>query len=305
MTAARRPAKRLTPRQVAQAQLDLFGEVPVSRQDVYAWLMAVVDMDPESFRAEHYIRNYRVLDKIVAAKLDGTFDQIVRPARTSARYRELDAAGRACPDAKNIFGVGEQAPQPVALPLKPVMRAPRRPPEVIAQERERHKLAKRAREKMRGSVLNRWVPSALPTLAAILEDLGEPDAEAIGAALQVHPTSVRRWVREGDAPHAVKLALFWMTRWGISTVEANAQNDAINSQRVARLRELEAEQLREDLRHVERIADFGSANDPLPNVQARLVERLQQAGGPAAPPATAMPAGEYGELSQGRGICAA
>ncbi|TFZ02095.1 hypothetical protein [Ramlibacter humi] len=271
MNAPRRVRKPLTARQVALAQLDMFGEVPVTRQDVYAWLMAVVQMDPESFRAADYIRNYRVLDKIVAAKLDGTFEQIVGPARASARFRELDAAGTANPDARNTLGVGEHRGElaPAPLPMKPVMRAPRRPPEVIARERERAKAEKRARGKLRTSVLNRWLPSGLPSFQAILEDLGQPDAEAIGAGLQVHPTTVRRWLRDGDAPHAIKLALFWMTRWGISTVEVNAQNDAINSERIARLHELEAEKLRDNLRLVERIADFGSANDPLPNVQAR------------------------------------
>lgn len=143
---------------------------------------------------------------------------------------------------------------------------------------------------MRESLLRRWLPSgmSMPSLDAILQDLGQPDAEAIGAGLQVHPTTVRRWLRDGNAPHVAKLALFWMTRWGISTVEANAHNDAANSARIASLREQEAAELRESLRLVERLADFGSANDPLPHVQARPHEPPPQALA-AAPPPLAMP----------------
>jgi hypothetical protein len=269
MSAQRRPAKRLTARQIAKAQLDLFGEVPVSRPDVYAWLMAVVDMDPESFRAEDYIRNYQVLDKIVAAKLDGTFDHVVGRVRASARYRELAAAGRASQAARNSLGVGESTadsqPQPCVVMPAP---AARRPQEVIARERERAKLARRGREKLRESPLNRLMPTRLPAFDAILSDLGAPDADAIGTALRVHPATVRRWLRDGEAPHVVKFALFWMTKWGMSLIEANAYNDALNSQRIALLREGEAEVLRANLRQIERIADFGSANDPLPNVQS-------------------------------------
>jgi hypothetical protein len=270
MTTLRRGGKRLTPRQVAISQLDMFGEVPVSRPDVYAWLMAVVNMDPASFRADDYVRNYQVLEKIVAAKLNGTFDQIVRRVRASARYRELAAIGRASQEASNSLGLGQapsdlQPQQRMSMPAP----APRRPQEVIARERERAKLARRGRQKLRESLLNRLMPTRLPAFDAILADLGGADAEAIGTALRVSPTTVRRWLREGDAPHAAKFALFWMTQWGMSLIEANAHNDALNSQRIALLREGEAEQLRANLRQVERIADFGSANDPLPNVQAR------------------------------------
>jgi hypothetical protein len=288
VSAARRLSAKRTPRQIALDQLDLFGDVPVTRQDVYAWLMAVVEMDPESLRAAGYVRQYRVLDKIVAAKLNGSFDEIVSPARASARYRELAAAGCASQGAKNSLGVGEHAPdpRPLALPFTPTLRTPRRSPEVIARERERAKLAKLGRESLRASALNRLLPTRLPSLTVILEDLGNPDAHAIGAALHVHCNTVRRWLRHGDAPHAEKLALFWMTRWGVSTVEANAYNDAINSALVARMREQEAEQLRGELRHVERIADFGSANDPLPSVQSRQIGPQHEQPAASQGPAT-------------------
>lgn len=292
-------ARRVSKGMAAQrsACVDLFGEVPVTRQDVYAWLMAVAEMDPESSRAAEYIRHYCVLDKIVAAKLKGTFEQIVSRVRASARFRELAAAGRASVAAKNSLGVGEQPfdSEPMLLPSK-ALKAPRRPAEVIAREREGRRQAKRRREQARGSYLNR-LPLTVPPLSVLLGEIGAPSVGAIAHALQVSERTVYGWKANDDAPRTALLALFWLTKWGVSTVEANAHNDALNAQRIARLREIEADELRENLRHIERIADFGSANDPLPNVQARQAEPLHQAA--------AMPAGEHDETQQRRKACAA
>lgn len=57
---------------------DLFGEVPVSTSDVDDWLRAVPRIDPESPRAAWYVVQWRVVEKIKAAKLRGDFDDIVR-----------------------------------------------------------------------------------------------------------------------------------------------------------------------------------------------------------------------------------
>lgn len=57
--------------------LDLFGEVPVLKSDVEAWVMAVVGLSPESWRWEWYVRAWNVIDKIRHAKLAGNFDQII------------------------------------------------------------------------------------------------------------------------------------------------------------------------------------------------------------------------------------
>ena len=58
---------------------DLFGQVPITHQDVAAWLLAVPRMDPDSPRAAWYIRAYSVTDKIAAAKLAGTFELVTAP----------------------------------------------------------------------------------------------------------------------------------------------------------------------------------------------------------------------------------
>jgi hypothetical protein len=282
------------PTQAAGAEPDLFGHIPVSRLDVYAWLLAVVGVDPASFRASTLARQFQVVEKIVAAKLDGSFDGIVEPARATARFRELSIAGIASTEARNDLGLGEQeavaqAGAATAAAQAPA-RAPRRSPEVIAREKERAKVQKRGRGKLRSSLLNRWMPARLPDLQSILQDLGGPDAEAIAVALRVHPTTVRRWLREGEAPYAIKLALFWMTSWGISTVDSVAHLDAINSLQIARIHESEASQLRKDLLHIATIADFGAANDPLPSVSVpRPAAADELPAPPPVPPAAAVP----------------
>lgn len=58
---------------------DLFGQVPVTVQDVRAWLAAVPRIDPDGPRAAHYVRAYGVVDKIARAKLDGTFEAVTAP----------------------------------------------------------------------------------------------------------------------------------------------------------------------------------------------------------------------------------
>ena len=57
---------------------DLFGEIPVTEDDVYLWVRAVSPrwLSPEkSYR--NYVRTYDVAGKIRQAKLVGTFDTIV------------------------------------------------------------------------------------------------------------------------------------------------------------------------------------------------------------------------------------
>lgn len=58
-------------------QLDLFGEVPVSLDDVLLWMLAVPRLAPTSPRFPAYVRDYRVPEKIRAAKLAGTFEATV------------------------------------------------------------------------------------------------------------------------------------------------------------------------------------------------------------------------------------
>lgn len=58
---------------------DLFGEIPVTHDDIYAWVNAVAPRwiyPPRSFN--NYVRMWDVVGKIKAAKLRGTFDDIIK-----------------------------------------------------------------------------------------------------------------------------------------------------------------------------------------------------------------------------------
>ncbi|MDR5739485.1 hypothetical protein [Caballeronia sp. LZ016] len=62
--------------------LDLFGEVIVTADDIRQWVCAVAPAFCSSERAfDHYVRAWRVADKVRAAKLDGTFDSTIENAR--------------------------------------------------------------------------------------------------------------------------------------------------------------------------------------------------------------------------------
>lgn len=108
-------------------------------------------------------------------------------------------------------------------------------------------------------MLNR-LPAQLPTLAAILDDLGNPRPEAIGRALGVTPRTVRRWIADDQAPRPAVLALFWVTRWGLGTVDAEATNAARLYAAQAGALQRQADGLRAELARVLALADTGAAN---------------------------------------------
>lgn len=56
-----------------ESTTDLFGDVPVTEDDVRLWLLAVPRIDPDSPRAAVYARCWNVAAKIRAAKLAGWF----------------------------------------------------------------------------------------------------------------------------------------------------------------------------------------------------------------------------------------
>lgn len=54
---------------------DLFGEVPVTWDEVYAWCEQVAGVT--GWRREWYIRNWNVIEKVQRAKIAGSFNEIV------------------------------------------------------------------------------------------------------------------------------------------------------------------------------------------------------------------------------------
>ena len=56
---------------------DLFGEIPVTVEELIAWCEAVPRISASSWRFAWYVRAWDVAEKIRQAKAAGTFDAIV------------------------------------------------------------------------------------------------------------------------------------------------------------------------------------------------------------------------------------
>lgn len=59
-----------------QPPVDLFGEVPVTENDLYDWVAAVSPVHLSERGFDHYVRRYDVAAKIRVAKLRGSFESI-------------------------------------------------------------------------------------------------------------------------------------------------------------------------------------------------------------------------------------
>lgn len=70
------------------------------------------------------------------------------------------------------------------------------------------------------------MPRDIPVWDLIVNDLGRPPPERIARALAVSRSTVFRWQAAHSAPRAACIALFWLTRWGRSAVDAQATRDA-------------------------------------------------------------------------------
>lgn len=106
-------------------------------------------------------------------------------------------------------------------------------------------------------------PKALPIWQAILDDLGDPSARRVARALGVSVRTVYRWNAAQEAPRCAVLALFWLTRWGRSQVDAQAANDAAMACSYVETLTREVERLEIELRHVHALNASGAANQPL------------------------------------------
>lgn len=114
-------------------------------------------------------------------------------------------------------------------------------------------------------MLNR-LPRQLPPLSMMLDDIGNPTNKEIARAICMKEATVRKWRKHDQAPHAVMLALFWLTKWGVAAVDAEAHNAAVMSAGIARERLTRIGELEGRIQRLGRIAQFGSANDPGPGV---------------------------------------
>lgn len=62
---------------------DLFGEIPITEEDLRNWVAAVSPRWLEPERSYHqYLRTYSIAEKVRRAKLEGTFEATIsRPPR--------------------------------------------------------------------------------------------------------------------------------------------------------------------------------------------------------------------------------
>ncbi len=115
------------------------------------------------------------------------------------------------------------------------------------------------------------LPRQMPPLSALLRDLGDPKPAAVARALGVSERTCWRWVADDEAPRAALLALFWLTSWGWSEVEAEARHTLTTAHALSDALQRENTALRAEIGRLQALGDFGSANDPsaLPIAQPR------------------------------------
>jgi len=114
------------------------------------------------------------------------------------------------------------------------------------------------------------LPKHVPKLNDLLYDLFNPTVAELAAAMGVSERTAKRWVAENDAPLSVKLALFWLTKWGMQWTNADLYNEAqlhfsMNSCQARHIRDLKTK-----LRRTAKLGSFGSANDPAEGVELPL-----------------------------------
>lgn len=110
------------------------------------------------------------------------------------------------------------------------------------------------------------LPRHTPSLELMLEDLGNPHPRKLAKALGVSERTVRKWRAQEYAPRPAMLAIYWITRWGQNRVHTEAHNEAQLFRGYVNCVKEENEKLRAQLQQLGRIGDFGSANDPSPEV---------------------------------------
>lgn len=91
----------------------------------------------------------------------------------------------------------------------------------------------------------------MPALSVLLDDLGRPHPTSLARLLDVDTRTVRRWLKADSAPRPVLLALFWLTRWGQSEIDAELTDRAALLARLADASRRELLQARHRLAELE------------------------------------------------------
>jgi predicted DNA-binding transcriptional regulator AlpA len=109
------------------------------------------------------------------------------------------------------------------------------------------------------------MPRRVPALADMLEDLSATPAD-VAKALRVNQSTVYRWIKQNKAPWPVMLSLYWVTRWGLSELDAELFNRANTYQGYADSLKRALSSVEAQMQHLSQIGHYGSANDPLPSI---------------------------------------
>ncbi len=122
------------------------------------------------------------------------------------------------------------------------------------------------------------IPKHTPKLSIIVDDLACSPAAA-AAALGVSERTLKRWLADDEAPRAACLALYWVSRWGLSALDCHLHQAAQIYGNQVRGLERELQRVRGELARVLHHATFESANAPtmmapgrLPLVSAEVVQ---------------------------------
>ncbi len=123
------------------------------------------------------------------------------------------------------------------------------------------------------------IPSSLPALSVLLEDLGSPSAARLAQVFAVSRATAHRWIAQDRAPRAVLLALFLAApsyghRCELARIE-HAQEGARLAHALADAYRRELEALRREFARVVALGDFGAANQPT----ARALPAVVVSGG--------------------------
>lgn len=107
--------------------------------------------------------------------------------------------------------------------------------------------------------------AGLPALQTLLDDIPASPKE-IASHLGISLTTLRNYIKAGQAPRAVMLALFWESRWGRSAADTEAANYGAIYYRKAMGLERQNEALRHQIGVLEgelARAGSGAANGPI------------------------------------------
>ena len=117
-------------------------------------------------------------------------------------------------------------------------------------------------------------PRALPPFDTLYADLRITGAtpEVLARYLGVSLSTVYRWMAGAEPPRPALLAMYWISRWGLSELDAELFNRAQLLQGLADARARELRKLHDVIARLSSLGSFGAANDPTTYVPALSAE---------------------------------